>query len=155
MPPFRVFPIFAFCHPFVQFQSVTPFPFPRPRFELLFKNATGVLAAAHKSAMPTKHIFVRLPLHSVTVGAKRMSTGHPAPAGVIPSSDINGRQGYAPCRPRLSFLIKVERGWFSTFNVTFFFSESQKGLVSGLRMSRSFFTKVETGWFFNFRMIES
>ncbi len=28
-----------------------------------FKNATGVLAAAHKSAMLTKYIFVRLPLH--------------------------------------------------------------------------------------------
>ena len=28
---------------------------------LRFKNATGVLAAAHKSAMLTKYIFVRLP----------------------------------------------------------------------------------------------
>jgi hypothetical protein len=31
-----------------------------------FKNATGVLAAAHKSAMLTKYIFVLLPLHSIT-----------------------------------------------------------------------------------------
>lgn len=30
----------------------------------LFKNATGVLAAARKSAMLTKCIFARLPLHS-------------------------------------------------------------------------------------------
>ena len=47
------------------------------------------LAAAHKSAMLTKYIFVRLPLHSVTLGAKRTSTGHPAPAGGISDGGLN------------------------------------------------------------------
>ena len=43
-----------------------------------FKNATGVLAAAHKSAMLTKYIFVRLP-----------SDGGISDGGPHPATDTN------------------------------------------------------------------
>ena len=43
-----------------------------------FKNATGVLAAAHKSAMLTKYIFVRLP-----------SAGGISDGGLNPATDTN------------------------------------------------------------------
>ena len=46
-----------------------------------FKNAISVLAAWMLGSFPDRNKSAPLRLHSVAVGAKRMSTGHPAPAG--------------------------------------------------------------------------